>query len=384
MPWRETSILDARREFVRRALREEANRRELCRRFGISPDAGDRWLARWQAGDEELVDKLHRPVNSPQRSRGEVEACVLAVRDAHPAWGGRKVAHVMQREGVEPPAVSTVHAILQRHDRIVAPIGGARATTRFEKPAANQLWQMDFKGWVRLVDSSICHPLTIVDDHSRYALCLRACVNQQGETVKTLIGNAFRRYGLPDAIYVDNGSPWGDASGQKWTRFGVWLLKLGVDLIHSQPHHPQGRGQNERFHRTLNQGVFAFERFADQAAAPRAFDRWRDICNFERPHEGIDYQTPADRYRPSVRPMPDKTPEAVYDQGEIVRVVQATKDYVSFKGRLWKAPSAFRGERVAIRPKHNDSQFGVFFGSHQIAQIDLTKPPTVRHLSKQP
>jgi transposase InsO family protein len=384
MPWRETSILDERREFVRLALQEGANRRELCRRFGISPDAGYRWLARWSAGDEALADRSHRPLSSPRRSEGEVEAHVLAVRDAHPAWGARKIARVLQREGVEPPAVSTIHAILQRHDRIMAPIGGGRATTRFEKPAANQLWQMDFKGWVRLVDSSICHPLTVVDDHSRFALCLRACANQQGETVKALIENTFRRYGLPDAIYVDNGSPWGDASGQKWTRFGVWLLKLGVDVIHSRPYHPQGRGKNERFHRTLAQEVFAFERFADQAAAQRAFDRWRDIYNFERPHEGIAYETPANRYRPSLRPMPDKTPQADYDQGEVVRIVLSTKDYVSFKGRLWKVPGAFRGERVAIRPKNNDGQFGVFFASHQIADIDLTAPPTVRHLSEQP
>jgi putative transposase len=374
MPWRETSILDERRDFVRLALQEGANRRELCRRFGITPDAGYRWLSRWKAGDEELADRSSRPANSPRRSGAEVEARVLAVRDAHPAWGARKIAQVIRRGGVEPPSLSTIHAILQRHDRIVAPIGGAPATTRFEKPAANQLWQMDFKGWVRLIDSSICHPLTIVDDHSRFALCLRACVNQRGDTVKVLIENAFRRYGLPDAIYVDNGSPWGDASGQKWTRFGVWLLKLGVDVIHSRPYHPQGRGKNERFHRTLNQEVFAFERFADQAAVQRAFDRWRDVYNFERPHEGIAYQVPADRYRPSARPMPDKTPQADYDQGEIVRTVLATKDYVSFKGRLWKVPMAFRGERVAVRPKNNDGEFGIFFGSHHIADIDLTNP----------
>jgi putative transposase len=374
MPWRETSILDERREFVRLALQDGANRRELCRRFGVSPDAGYRWLARWKTGDGELADRSSRPASSPRRSEAEVEAKVLAVREAHPAWGARKIARVLQREGVELPALSTIHAILQRHDRIVAPIGGARATTRFEKPAPNQLWQMDFKGWVRLVDSSICHPLTIVDDHSRFALCLRACANQQGETVKVLIENAFRRYGLPDAIYVDNGSPWGDASGQKWTRFGVWLLKLGVDVIHSRPYHPQGRGKNERFHRTLNQEVFAFERFADQAAVQRAFDRWRDVYNFERPHEGIAYQVPADRYRPSARSMPEKTPQTDYDQGEIVRTVLATKDYVSFKGRLWKVPMAFRGERVAIRPKNNDGEFAVFFGSHHIADIDLTSP----------
>lgn len=374
MPWRETSILDERREFVRLALQEGANRRELCRRFGVSPDAGYRWLARWEAGDRELADRSHRPQTHPQRSQAKIEARVLKVRDAHPAWGARKIVRVLQREGVEPPAASTVHAILQRHDRIVPPVGGAPATTRFERPAANQLWQMDFKGWVRLVDHSACHPLTVVDDHSRFALCLKACRDQQGETVKGLIESIFRRYGLPDAFYVDNGSPWGDASGHKWTRFGVWLLKLGVDVIHSRPYHPQGRGKNERFHRTLNQEVLALKRLADQKAAQREFDRWRDVYNFERPHEGIAYETPSERYRPSARPMPNKTPQAEYAPGEIVRTVPTTKDYVSFQGQLWKVPMAFRGERVAIRPQNKDGLFGVYFASHQIAEIDLTSP----------
>jgi putative transposase len=127
MPWRETSVLEERREFVRLALQEGANRRELCRRFGISPDAGYRWLARWKAGDEALADRSHRPAVSPRRCEGAVEARVLAVRDAHPAWGARKIARVLRREGVEAPAASTVHAILRRHERIVAPVGGARA-----------------------------------------------------------------------------------------------------------------------------------------------------------------------------------------------------------------------------------------------------------------
>ena len=99
MPWRETSILDERREFVRFALQDGANRRELCRRFGISPDADYRWLARWKAGDEGLADRSHRPATSPRRSEGQIETRVLAVRDEHPAWGARKIVRVLQREG---------------------------------------------------------------------------------------------------------------------------------------------------------------------------------------------------------------------------------------------------------------------------------------------
>jgi putative transposase len=68
MPWREVSVMDERREFVRLAMQEGVNRRELCRRFGISPDIGYKRLARWQAGDRELVDRSRRPHVIPGRS----------------------------------------------------------------------------------------------------------------------------------------------------------------------------------------------------------------------------------------------------------------------------------------------------------------------------
>ena len=131
------------------------------------------------------------------------------------------------------------------------------ASQRFEMPAPNLLWQMDFKGWVRLGNDAQCHPLTVVDDHSRYDLCLQACADQRGDTVRGRLELTFRRYGLPEAFFVDNGTPWGDPSGEHWTRFSVWLLKLGIAVIHSRPYHPQGRGKNERFHRTLKAEVFA-------------------------------------------------------------------------------------------------------------------------------
>jgi transposase-like protein len=124
MPWREVSIMEERREFVRLALQEEgANRRELCRRFGISADVGYKWLTRWAADDKELADRSRHPLASPQRTSSELEGRVLAVRDAHPAWGARKIARCLERDGINPPALSTVHDILCRHNRIVPPPG---------------------------------------------------------------------------------------------------------------------------------------------------------------------------------------------------------------------------------------------------------------------
>ena len=382
MPWREVSVVDQRREFVRLAMQEGANRRELCRRFGIHPDTGYKWMSRWKV-NEDLADQSRRPRSSPRQTAIAIEGRVLAVRDAHPAWGARKIARCLEREGMSPPAVSTVHQILRRSGRIEAPPGGAAASLRFEMPAPNLLWQMDFKGWVRLGNDAQCHPLTVVDDHSRYDLCLQACADQRGDTVRERLEGTFRHYGLPDAFFVDNGTPWGDPSGERWTRFEVWLLKLGIGVIHSRPYHPQSRGKNERFHRTLNAEVFALRRFRDLAETQRAFDAWREVYNFERPHEALDQQVPASRYRPSKRPMPERLPEPEYDSHEIVRTVPATKAYVSFKGDPWKVPQAFRGERLAIRPTSDDGKYGVFFAAHQVATIDLTSGKSVGHVSEQ-
>ncbi len=384
MPWREVSVMDQRREFVRLALQEGANRRELCRRFGISPTVGYKWLARFQSGDAELADQSRRPHKSPGRSEAAIEAAVVVLRDAHPAWGARKIAGCLDREGLEVPAISTVHAILRRHGRIVPPAGTpGQPYRRFEREAPNELWQMDFKGDVTLADRTSCHPLTMVDDHSRFALCIGACANQQATTVKTHLEATFCRYGLPDTMYVDNGGPWGCTREDPWNRLCLWLLKLGVGVIHARPYHPQSRGKNERFHRALEDEVFAFKRIRDLIVAQREFDQWRAVYNLARPHEAIGMAVPADRYRPSSRSMPDRVPQVEYGEHEIVRSVSTTKAYVSFKGRLWKVPQAFCGERLAIRPLTTDGQYGVFFAAHRVITIDLTNNQSVSHVPEQ-
>ena len=373
MPWNTRSVMDQRLEFVRLALLDGSNRRELCRRFGINPGTGYKWLERHVSG-ESCCDRSRRPHTSPAQSPAAVEAAVLEVRERHPAWGARKIHAVLLGKHSDVPCPSTIHAILRRHHRIVPPFGGSRATGRFEREDPNQLWQMDFKGWSRLGYGMALHPLTVIDDHSRYCLCIAALAGETGATVKPALEQVFRIHGLPLALYTDNGKPWGDSQNMQWSRFGIWLLKLGVELIHSRPYHPQGRGKNERFHRSLGDEVLAFRPLHDLAEAQRAFDRWRHVYNHERPHGGLDHKTPASRYRVSLRPMPRKLPEPEYGEGDIVRRISSTKGYIAFKGRNWKVPEAFCGETLVIRPKATDGQYGVFFASHPIRHIDLTEP----------
>jgi len=374
MAWQEMSVRDQRQEFVLLASLEGANVSALCQRFGISRQTGHLWLRRYRAGETGFEDRSRRPHASPMRTSAELEARLLAVREAHPAWGARKIAFVLKEEGQPPPAVSTIHAVLARHGRIAPGAVTQGGYGSFEHDRPNELWQMDFKGKVRLRSGLWCHPLVILDDHSRYAIEVSAHTDEQALTVQNRLTAAFRHYGLPNAIYVDNGSPWGGGVPGQWTGLAVWLLKLGVRTIHGTPYHPQGRGKIERFNRSLVAEVFALNLLNDLADAQAAFDRWRPIYNHLRPHQSLGFERPASRYRPSARPYPETLPEPEYAAHDCVRRVGTTKAYISFKGRMHKLPQAFAGEKVAVRPHGPDGHFIVCYGAHVIAKIDLTSP----------
>jgi transposase len=103
VPWSEKSIMSQRDEFVVLFEQDGVNRRELCRRFGVSPTIGYRLWARYrQEGKAGLADRSRRPQRSPARTSAEIEERVLAVRDEHPAWGGRKIRRRLPSPGAEP------------------------------------------------------------------------------------------------------------------------------------------------------------------------------------------------------------------------------------------------------------------------------------------
>ena len=373
MPWRERSIVDQREEFVRLAFAPGANKHELCRRFGISRSKAYKWLARYAAeGRAGLADRSRRPHSSPTRTAAAIEAEVLRLRaGSNNAWGGRKIARVMVDEGgLLVPAASTITEILRRHGKLEQ---RAREhpgpCQRFERERPNELWQMDFKGDF-LTGAGRCYPLTVVDDHSRYALAVEACANEQERPTRERLIVVFRRYGLPDAILMDNGSPWGDSGGGPFTRFGVWLMRLGVRVAHGRPYHPQTQGKDERFHRTLKAEVLAGQYFGDLGACQCAFDRWRHIYNHRRPHQALDMAVPSDRYRPSSRSFPEALPPMEDGEGDIVRKADKEGD-LSFRGRRVRLGKPFGGELLALRPTTKDGVFSIHFGRHQIGAIDL-------------
>jgi transposase InsO family protein len=372
MPWQEVSTMSLRKEFVMLANQPGANRRALCRRFEISPKTAYKWLARFEAaGAEGFADISRRPHTSPKRTATEVEQSILTLRDKHPAWGGRKLRSRLAVLGqTDLPSPSTITDILRRHGRLNETESEKHtAWKRFEHEAPNQLWQMDFKGHFAIGDGR-CHPLTVLDDHSRYSLRLEACANQQGDTVQTKLTGAFRRYGLPERMTMDNGSPWGSDAEHPYTPLTAWLIRLGIRVSHSRPYHPQTQGKDERFHRTLNAEVLKGYVFHDLDHCQRRFDEWRAVYNLERPHEAIGMKVPASRYRPSDRVFPETLPMIEYGPGDIVRKVQA-KGEIQYRGLVFKVGKAFRGYPIALRPTTEDGRMQVYFCQQCIAQIDL-------------
>ena len=372
MPFTGVSAMDRKKEFVGLVLAEGANRRELCRRYGVSATLAYRLLARYRAeGQAGLEERSRRPLSSPGRTSGLVEAAVLEVRAAHPAWGGRKIAAVLKRQGLEAPSTSTVTDILRRHGVALGVFGGdAPAFIRFEHARPNDLWQMDFKGHVALGSGSgRLHPLMVLDDHSRFVPVLDACADERTDTVKACLTRAFQRYGLPWRMTMDNGPPWGSGAGDPFTPLGVWLMEQDIRVGHSRPYHPQTQGKDERFHRTLKAEVLSGPPLRDLAHAAQVFASWRDVYNLERPHQAIGLVAPVTRYSPSPRSFREAVEPFAYGPDDQPRRVHGGR--ISFAGRRLRVPKAFQGKTLALRPTDQDGLYDLVFRTAHIAKLDL-------------
>ena len=375
MTWRVSTVIDERRELVSALLCGRETVTAASRRLGVSRQTAYKWLGRAALeGDAGLTNRSRRPRNSPNRTSPDMEERVCELRRRHPLWGGRKLHHRLRALGVEGvPSPSAITDILARNGLLSEDRRLKRAWQRFEAENPNDIWQMDFKGDFAL-SSGRCYTLTVLDDHSRFNLCLQACGNQRGETVQSQLLPVFATYGLPEVILIDNGPPWGSAyRPQPHTRFTAWLMSLGIRVSHGQPYHPQTRGKDERFHRSLGQEVLAQRSWLDLRDVQSALDPWRHVYNHERPHEALGYCVPASRYMASERRLPVKPPAPEYRSTDEVRRVQGLGE-ISFRGKTLHIGRAFTGNPVALRATEEEGAWDVFYYQQRVGRVDLRSP----------
>jgi transposase InsO family protein len=304
---------------------------------------------------------------------------VIALR-LETTWGGRKLRQRLQTLGhTGVPAASTCTEILRRADLLKKEPGGG-PVQRFERQLPNELWQMDHKGHFATQSGQRCHPFTVLDDHSRFNLVLDPAGNERTPTVRTALTTAFERYGLPEAILCDNGGVWGRVTSTTGhTPLSVWLLRLGVRVLY----HPQTQGKEERFHRTLHAELLSRHTWRDLAHCAAEFPRYRQRYNHERPHDALLGETPASRYRPSVRAMPAQLPLLDYPQME-VRVVRA-KGVITFRNQTWYLGEAFASLPVGQRPNPHAARHGqweVYFSSFKLGLLDFTTPASAKYIAR--
>ncbi len=348
MPWNEVEVQEERIRFAVLAELGERPMAALCREFGISRETGYKWWRRYQKrGVAGLEERSRRPRASPLRTPVEIERRVVELRRKTPDWGARKLRVKLAQQGVELPVI-TIHRILLRYGLVAEQDRGRPALKRFERDRPNELWQMDFKGVPAAWRTAGLMPLSILDDHSRYLLDLRARQQTAAQGVREALEEVFSDCGLPQQMLMDHGTPWWNSQGAGWTRFSVWLMQQGIELRFSGIRHPQTQGKVERLHGSLQRALQRRGRPRRRRDWQGWLDAFRHEYNHERPHEALGMATPASRWLPSQRRFDPRPKRWEYAEGEWVRRV-GVNGGLWLRGVRWEISRALAHEYVALQ-----------------------------------
>lgn len=343
--------MDERIRFVARLLEGE-KMAPLCAEFGISRKTGYKIFERYKdCGVQAFTDRSRRAYRQANRLPAQLEALIIRLKREYPGWGAPKIREKLRRQSIGPqlPAISTVHAVLDRHGlvhRRRRRRGGAKGTELSRPTAPNALWCADYKGEFMLGNRRYCYPLTITDFASRYLLTCEALGTTQEKFAFTAFERTFKEFGLPSAIRTDNGVPF--ASGHALyglSRLSVWWLRLGIQIERIEPGQPQQNGRHERMHLTLT-------REATKPAAANVlqqqarFDTFVQQYNHDRPHQALDMKVPADVYVRSAR-VYRGLQELSYPFHDGTFTV-TTCGRICFKGQKVNLSQVFAGQNVGV------------------------------------
>jgi len=372
MPWKESYPMDEKLKFVARLLEGE-KMAPLCREFGISRKTGYKICERYKNyGLEGLNDRSRRPYRHANRLPFQIERTILLLKQDYPNWGAPKIREKLIRRypQIHPPAISTVHAILDRHGLVKQRKRRrykAQGTELSHVKKPNALWCADYKGQFRLGNKQYCYPLTITDYHSRYLLACEALETTKEPFAFSVFEQTFKEYGLPDTIRTDNGLPFSSPNALfGLSKLSVWWLRLGIAIERIQPGCPQQNGRHERMHLTLKK----------EATKPPGYNilqqqeklhNFTKIYNEERPHQAIAMKYPAELYTPSAR-IYQGLPDIEYPfHDKVITVTNCGR--ICIGKRKINLSSVFAGQKIGIR-EVEDKIWLVSFMKYDIGFFD--------------
>jgi putative transposase len=357
MPWNECKPMDERLRFIARLLEGE-KMAGLCREFGISRVTGYKIFDRYKTcGLDALNDRSRRPYRQANQLPFQIERTILGIKKEHASWGARKIRDKLIRQfsQIKPPAISTVHAVLDRNGLVKRRKRRrykAKGTPLHGAHEPNGLWCADYKGEFMLGNRQYCYPLTITDYRSRYLLACEGLPSTRSDLAFSVFEQAFKDYGLPNAIRTDNGTPF--ASGNALfglSKLAVWWLRLGINIQRIKPGHPEQNGRHERMHLTLKQEATKPAAFNFLQQQER-FDQFGGVYNNQRPHQALNGAYPGDLYTPSPR-IYAPPPEPQYPfHDRSVRVTRCGR--ICIGKRKISLSQVFAGQTVGIREVENE------------------------------
>ena len=367
--------MDERVKFVARFLEGE-KLAVLCRDFDISRKTGYKIIERYQdTGLEGLTDRSRRPYRHANQLPFQIEALIVRLKQEKPTWGAPKIMELLARRypDVHRPAISTIHAVLDRHGLVKHRKGRRNKATGTVLSASehpNDLWCADYKGEFMLADRRYCYPLTITDQASRYLFAVEALESTKEINAFTVFERVFKENGLPQAIRTDNGVPFASPNALfNLSKLSVWWLRLGIGIERIKPGNPQQNGRHERMHLTLKLATTkpAGANFLQQQAK---FDGFIEEFNTERPHQALGMKPPAAFYTPSKRAY-EGLPELDYPLHD-KSVIVTTCGRICFNTRKINLSQVFAGQRVGIK-QVEDRLWLVSFMDYDLGYFDDTE-----------
>lgn len=367
--------MDERVKFIARFLEGEKVAR-LAVEFGISRKTAYKIIDRYQdTGLAGLTDKSRRPYRHANQLPFQIESMIVRLKQEKPSWGAPKIQELLARRypNVYRPAISTVHAVLDRHGLVKHRKGRknkAAGTVLSESQAPNDLWCADYKGEFMLSDRRYCYPLTIADHASRYLFAVEALDSTKEINAFTVFERIFRENGLPTAIRTDNGVPFASPNALfNLSKLSVWWLRLGIGIERIKPGNPQQNGRHERMHLTLKNETTkpAGQNFLQQQAR---FDDFITEYNTERPHQALGQKPPCAFYTPSKRAY-EGLPDLDYPFHDR-SVVVTTCGRICFQTRKINLSQVFAGQMVGVK-QVEDHLWLVSFMDYDLGYFDDTE-----------
>jgi transposase InsO family protein len=331
MPWKVSTIMEQKIEFICEWRTGNYTITELCRSFEISRPTAYKIIARFEnEGYEGLRELSRKPRGAHPSSTSEIVVNgILSLKEEHKLWGAKKIHKLLYNDFPDEvvPSVLTVHNILKKHG-LVTPQKRLRRVKPihpiFDPKQCNEVWSADYKGKFLMGNKIYCHPLTIADSKSRFVFTAKGHYKENFASAKAEFKRVFRKYGIPEQIHTDNGSPFGSVAAiQRFTRLSYWFIELGIMPVYSDPAHPEQNGRHERMHRDLKAACAKPSAF-DLKAQQRRLNRFVKEYNHLRPHEALGMETPASVHDYATRPFPEKIPHFDYDPE--MRALKVTKN----------------------------------------------------------